>query len=418
MNQPQLDTPPRVSLIVPNRGRLEELAQLLRALSYQNHPNFELLIITDQPEAVARLSHADRAQIFTCQSANIATARNIGLAHAAGEIIAFCDDDALPEPTWLARLIAPFAQDNLGAVSGPVIGRNGVSQQWGLCEIGDDGADTRLPEPQDTRIFAPKRPRAIKTAGTNCAFARAVFDQLGGFDEAFHYYLDEADVNLRLNASTFRTAYVPDARVMHGYAASAQRRQNRAPKSLFEIGASHAVFLRKHLDKTARPAATTSFQTAQRKRLIALMTIGLIEPRDIAPLMTTLAAGIEAGNTRDFNKTTLTPNANDFRPFNTAKTKPEHRILRARLFTRARRHREAKALAAKGHPVTVIEVLPSARALTRRFTKNGYWLSRVGQFGPLERRAPQLYARSNAATFRAEAAAITRFRTKKDQIAE
>jgi len=166
-------------------------------LTYQNHPNFELLIITDQPEAVARLSHADRAQIFTCQSANIATARNIGLAHAAGEIIAFCDDDALPEPTWLARLIAPFAQDNLGAVSGPVIGRNGVSQQWGLCEIGDDGADTRLPEPQDTRIFAPKRPRAIKTAGTNCAFARAVFDQLGGFDEAFHYYLDEADVNLR-----------------------------------------------------------------------------------------------------------------------------------------------------------------------------------------------------------------------------
>jgi len=114
------------------------------------------------------------------------------------------------------------------------------------------------------------------------------------------------------------------------------------------------------------------------------MTIGLIEPRDIAPLMTTLAAGIEAGNTRDFNKTTL----------------------------------KAKALAAKGHPVTVIEVLPSARALTRRFTKNGYWLSRVGQFGPLERRAPQLYARSNAATFRAEAAAITRFRTKKDQIAE
>ncbi|MCB2152739.1 MAG: glycosyltransferase, partial [Rhodobacteraceae bacterium] len=57
-------------------------------------------------------------------------ARNLGLAAAAGEIVAFIDDDAVPEPRWLARLTAPFADPGIAAAGGFVVGRNGISFQW------------------------------------------------------------------------------------------------------------------------------------------------------------------------------------------------------------------------------------------------------------------------------------------------
>src|SRR5690606_6907848 len=87
---------------------------------------------------------------------------------------------------------------------------------------------------------------AVKTQGTNCAFRRADLIAAGGFDPAFRFYLDEADVNLRLAARGGLTAIVPDAVVHHGFAASARRRADRAPTDLTEIGASITGFLRRH----------------------------------------------------------------------------------------------------------------------------------------------------------------------------
>ena len=57
-----------------------------------------------------------RAGQIAFDEANISVARNLGIMAAASEIVGFIDDDAVPEPTWLTRLTAPFA-GNTGVTS-------------------------------------------------------------------------------------------------------------------------------------------------------------------------------------------------------------------------------------------------------------------------------------------------------------
>ena len=69
---------------------------------------------------------------------------------------------------------------------------------------------------------------------------------LGGFDEAFEFFLDETDLNVCLAKAGCKTAIVPEALVHHNYAESARRRPDRTPKDLSQVGASQAYFLKKY----------------------------------------------------------------------------------------------------------------------------------------------------------------------------
>jgi GT2 family glycosyltransferase len=70
------------------------------------------------------------------------------------------------------------------------------------------------------------------------SLCRSVLVDLEGFDPAYHFYLDETDLNMRLVAANHWTAIAPLARVQHGFARSIRRHGDRVPKGLFNIGAS------------------------------------------------------------------------------------------------------------------------------------------------------------------------------------
>ena len=72
----------------------------------------------------------DQVKSVPFDTSNISAARNAGIAMAAGNVIAIIDDDAVPEPSWLTHLTAPFADPAVAASGGYVIGRNGISFQW------------------------------------------------------------------------------------------------------------------------------------------------------------------------------------------------------------------------------------------------------------------------------------------------
>ncbi|MEW9920589.1 glycosyltransferase family 2 protein [Marimonas sp. MJW-29] len=383
-------TNPAVSVVVVSRGRPDDLARCLTGLSQVQYDPFELIVVAD-PEGVraARsLTFAEQLKIVPFDEANISAARNIGIVQAAGEIVAFIDDDAVPEPQWLRYLVAPATQGDVAALAGFVRGRNGISFQWKARSLDRYGGFHPL-EVHDSQatVLHPPKGKAVKTEGTNMAFRRSVLVELGGFDSAYHYFLDETDLNMRLARAGYATAVVPLAEVHHGFAANAQRRANRVPRDLFEIGASWAVFLRKHVPESERKGQWKALRAGEKRRLLEHMVTGGLDAGWVRYLMKRLDAGYRDGLARIPGAVKLP--AHPETPFkHFASSSRPSRIVRSRPWRLSRDLAAARERVARGEIVTVISL--SLTTLYHRiyFDKSGVWVQRGGLFGKSERHEP------------------------------
>lgn len=399
---------PRASVVIVSRHRAAALRRCVLALRQSDHPQMELIVVAD-PAGLAALGEGPwKTAAFDVP--NISAARNLGLDLAAGEVVALIDDDAVPEPTWLSRLVAPFADPRVAAAGGFVRGRNGISYQWRAMEVDRTGADHPLEVAGTGPTFrAGDATRAVKTQGTNCAFRRSALMQIGGFDPAYAFYLDEADVNLRLAAQGHLTAIVPGAEVHHGFLESAQRAPDRTPLTLFDIGASSAVFLRRHAPEAEWPPAFDRLRREQADRLAGYAARGRLNPAQVRGLMETLEVGLAAGQGRSLDA--LAPRGAVAPPFLALPgTGPRPGCLLAgRIWSRKRLAAEATRRAGP-EIVTVLCLAPTARPHRMRFTEGGYWEQAGGLFGRADRIGPRLRWWSFARRVQEEAARLARVR--------
>ncbi len=380
------------SVIVVSRHRPQALRLCLMALMQQDHPGFELIVVADPEaalQAAAQLGAGPGRRVLPFDAANISAARNLGLCHAAGEVVAFIDDDAVAEPSWLSRLTAAFARPEVVAATGFVRGRNGLSLQWQAGEVDNRGQDHPLAVTGPVSLAGTPR-RAVKTQGTNCAFRRAVLMTIGGFDPALRFYLDEADVNLRL-AGLGLTAIRPDAEVLHGYAASARRRADRVPLSLHEIAASTAVFLRRHAPGEDLAPARAGLETREEARIAGHLAAGRLDAAAADALRRSLAAGWGDGLSRALpDLAALTPaGVGGFAALPGTGPRPGI-VLAGRFWSLPRLKARARRLVAAGCIVTVICLSPTARPHRLRFHPDGFWLQTGGMFGQSLREGPRL----------------------------
>jgi glycosyltransferase involved in cell wall biosynthesis/GT2 family glycosyltransferase len=204
------------SIVVNTFNRARALERLLPSLA-QLDGAFEVVVVNgpstdDTVDVLAR--HAHVLKTVTCPTANLSRSRNLGIAAAAGEIVVFIDDDALPgDRAWLTTLAAAFTgaqAASVGAAGGPSLHRD---SEWPEFAGGwtSDYAEQRFAD-----AGVPESGRwTRRTVGNNSAFRRSALVAIGGFDERFPYYLDEADVCLRLARAGYETVYLPAAPVRH-----------------------------------------------------------------------------------------------------------------------------------------------------------------------------------------------------------
>ena len=125
-------TPPapvvRASIVICTFRAGDRLTAAIDSALAQNDAagSFELIVVNNNPgdaELTALLArYGDRLTTVACPVAGLSAARNAGIAAARGEYVCFLDDDAVAEPSWVARLCRAFdAHPETGIIGGPVL---------------------------------------------------------------------------------------------------------------------------------------------------------------------------------------------------------------------------------------------------------------------------------------------------------
>lgn len=382
-----------ISVVIASHGRPDDLRRCVTALGFQSHPAFEVIVVADGAGLAALSDHPRAGALKTLRfdAESLSRARNLGAAAAAGDILAFIDDDSVPEPTWLSHLAASLDASGAAAVVGAVRGRNGIGFQSFAPWI-DRYGFTRDPGPGKATGDAPAPGFVPKLVGTNMAIRAAVFRELGGFDEAYHFYLEDADMARRIEAAGSKVVHAPDAQVHHGFAASPRRTAERCPLSLHDNGRSLAIFLRKHGDSDTFHRVVASVREDERRRALSHMVRGTCEPGAVQVLLASFDRGLAAGMDCPVSCHPAAGAATEFRSFPGLSSDAEVHLLAGRPWQRASLAVRAAELAGKGHIVTLITLEPSARYHRTGFDPRGFWFQSGGVFGRAERQEPLVQA--------------------------
>lgn len=358
-----------LSVVIVSRARPRLLARALTALDQQRDAAFEVVVAADDLAPLAPWERRVKALRFA--EANVSAARNAAAGVAAGDVLAFLDDDAVPEPTWAAWLIEAFGDPDVSLAATMLLGPDGIRPQYGLRGVTPGGIE----HPLDAPPGPVRGAGAVRTEGASMGIRRAALSELGGFDPAFRFYMDETELNLRAHAAGLTTAWVPGAVAHHGLAPSETRAPSRAPTSLREVGASVAVLSRRHGGDPE--AMRTRLRTGQRARLARHLNAGRIEPRDAVRLMADLEAGWEAGRARTLPELGPLPSPPPFLPFGPRVTGPPA-FLHGR--DRAALMAEACARLDGGAPTSLLVLSRGAARHVVRF-EDGIWVQEGGRWG-------------------------------------
>ncbi len=215
----------RITVVVPTRGRTESLGRALDGLAGQLDPGapWEVVVVDNDARASAETA-TTVARMFPVpvrlvreEEAGASRARNRGIAEATGGVIAFLDDDVVPEADWLRRLVAPLFQATCQGAGGRVeLDRSAPLPKW----FNGDWMAGYLAEldlgPADRDLTSDEW---VLTA--NAAFLTQALRSVGGFDVDLGprrgVYLTNEDVDLcrRFMARVGPIRYVAGAVVVH-----------------------------------------------------------------------------------------------------------------------------------------------------------------------------------------------------------
>src|SRR5439155_1496498 len=236
-----------ISAIVCTRNRPESLEGCLAALAVQHHPRYEVIVVDNAPDDDRTRAVWERLGVryVVEPRPGLDWARNRGVAEARSPLVAFTDDDARPDPAWLAALAAGFVSDEVGAVTGLVAPAELETRAQVLFEdiYGGMGKGFML------KIFSSRgraltfRPE-IYGVGCNMAFRRTALEEIGGFDPALDTGTPtggggELDVFQRLVEHGGAIIYRPDAIVRHAH----RRMMPALRRQLYDNGRGYCAVL-------------------------------------------------------------------------------------------------------------------------------------------------------------------------------
>jgi len=203
---PKVGPWPRISIVVCSYNGARTISDCFEGLLRLEYPNFEVIVVDDgSHDRTAALARAYGFRVISTENRGLASARNTGLAAATGEIVAYIDDDAHPDPHWLTYLAATFRNTTHVAVGGPNLAPpgDGVVAE---CVANAPGGPVHVLLSDGEAEHLP---------GCNMAFRRATLEAIGGFDPQFRVAGDDVDVCWQIQKKGRTLGFSPAAVVWH-----------------------------------------------------------------------------------------------------------------------------------------------------------------------------------------------------------
>lgn len=242
--------PPSFSIVINTLNRRNELERVLESLQFLEYKgDFEVVVVNGPSTDTTKELLAQwqgKIKIGSCEIANLSVSRNIGIAMAAGDIIAFLDDDSIPESNWLTDLSEAYEDDEVGGAGGFVFDHTGFDFQYKYATANRLSYANQDIKNERLELCFPGTMNYPALLGANSSFRRKALMQVGGFDEEFEYFLDETDVCLRIVDAGYVLRQLDKAFVHHKYAASHIRGTNRIPRNRYPIIKNRIYFMLKH----------------------------------------------------------------------------------------------------------------------------------------------------------------------------
>jgi GT2 family glycosyltransferase len=249
-----------VSVVVCTRNRPEILDGCLSRLSALTYPHLELIVVDNAPSddrtehLVERYARLDRRFRYVREPRpGLSAARNRGVREATGTYLAYTDDDVAVDRDWVQGLIRGFrSMPGVGCVTGLVCTASIEGEAEAYFDARASSWSTRCaPEIfdlEDHRRPSPLYPYSAGIFGTgaNFAFDRAVFAQIGEFDEALGAGTrsrggEDLDIFVRVLLAGHRIAYQPAAIVWHHHRAG----RDELLKQMYGYGTGLSAFVAK-----------------------------------------------------------------------------------------------------------------------------------------------------------------------------
>lgn len=208
---------PKVSIIIPVRQVNKYLKEHLPKYLELDYPDFEVLVHVDQKNPEPN-EQWEKVKIIYQPGVSAPPQKRNSLANMAqGEILAFIDDDAYPDPQWLAEAVKWFTDERIAGVGGPNLThpQDNLWQRVGGLVLGSwlGSGGSGLNRVEKIQKYKGKE---IKDwASVNLLVRKSDFEEVGGY--VSQYYPGEdtklcLDLTKKLNK---KVIYEPEAIVFH-----------------------------------------------------------------------------------------------------------------------------------------------------------------------------------------------------------
>lgn len=238
------DPPPKVSIVVPTRDKVEILRMCVDGLlDRTDYPSWELIVVDNgSREAetlryLERIAQDPRIRVLRDDGPfNFSRLNNRAVAEAGGELVLLLNNDIEPiNPDWLTEMVRELARPGIGAVGAKLYYPDDTVQHVGVT-VGIGGVaghfEKRLPREADGYFCRPNLVHnASAVTGACLLTTRALYDRVGGLDEEhLSVAFNDVDLCLKIRALGLRIVVTPYAELYHHESVS--RGSDTAPEKL------------------------------------------------------------------------------------------------------------------------------------------------------------------------------------------